>query len=265
MRYRITLLLLVAGFTTFAASAEHLLPIFFVPNSGQTNPLIRYIVQTPEMSAGFALDSAIFQIHGTQLRERFAGANPSAAIQGLDAMAARANFLIGHDPAAWHTSLPTYRGIIYRNLYSGIDMTYTGDDPKMKSKFLIAPGADPNQIRLRYPSADRVFVDDHGDLVVRAGAVELREQAPTAYQEWDGVGHPVRAAYRILGDTVAFDLADYDVTRPLVIDPVISYSTYIGGTAQSAITALAVDKPAICTRPAGPRPSIFQSRMPFRQ
>jgi hypothetical protein len=241
MRYLTTLLFLAAGFTTFAADTEHSLPIFFVPNSGQTNPLIRYIVQTREMSAGFALDSAIFQIHGTQLREHFASANPSVAIQGLDTMAARANFLIGDDPAAWHTSLPTYRGIIYRNLYSGIDMTYTGDDPKMKSEFLIAPGADAGQIRLEYPTADRVFVDDHGDLVVRAGAAELREQAPTAYQEWDGVRHPVRAAYRILGDIAAFDLADYDVTRPLVIDPVISYSTYIGGTAQSAITALAVD------------------------
>ena len=87
-----------------------------------------------------------------------------------------------------------------------------------------------------------VFVDAHGDLVVRAGAAELREQAPMAYQESDGVRHPVEARYRIVhGNTVAFDLGDYDVTRPLVIDPVISYSTYLGGTAQSAVTALAVD------------------------
>ena len=81
-----------------------------------------------------------------------------------------------------------------------------------------------------------------GDLVVRAGAAELREQAPTAYQESDGIRRPIEASYRILGNnTVAFDLGDYDVTRPLVIDPVISYSTYLGGTAQSAVTALAVD------------------------
>ena len=100
---------------------------------------------------------------------RFAGANADVAVQGLDAMTARANFLIGDDPAAWHTGLPTYRGIVYRNLYPGIDMSYTANDPKLKSEFHVAPGADPALIRLEYPDADRVFVDAHGDLVVRMG------------------------------------------------------------------------------------------------
>jgi beta-propeller repeat-containing protein len=246
MRYTTIALLLLAVAPAFAANQERSLPIFFILNAGQTDPALRYVVQTPEMSAGFADDSAIFQIHGTQLRVRFAGASPVVAIEGLDAMAARANFLIGDDPTAWHTGLPTYRGVIYRNLYPGIDMTYAGNDPKLKSEFLVAAGADPGQIRLEYPGADRVFVDANGDLVVGIGsdpgAAELREQAPTAYQEWAGVRRHVKAAYRVLGgNTVAFDLGAYDVTRPLVIDPVISYSTYLGGTAQSAVTALAVD------------------------
>ncbi len=244
MRHTIPLLLLAAapGFTALAANQERSLPIFFIPNSGQTDPSIRYIVQTREMSAGFAVDSAVFQIRGTQLRVRFAGASSGAVLEGLDAMAARANFLIGEDPATWRTGVPTYRGIVYRGLYPGIDMTYTGRDPKIESEFLIAPGANPDQIRLEYPDADRVFVDAQGDLVVRADASELHEQAPTAYQESQGVRHPVKASYRIVGgNRVSFALADYDVTRPLVIDPVISYSTYLGGTAQSAVTALAVD------------------------
>src|ERR1700730_13952143 len=180
MRYIVTPLLLAAasGFTTLAASQNLSLPILFIPNAGQTGRSIRFVAQTPEMSAGFALDSAVFRIQGTQIRVRFAGANPAVAIEGLDAMAAHANYLVGDDPAAWHTNLPTYRGIVYRNLYRGIDMTYAGDDPKLKSEFLIAPGADPDQIRLQYAGADRVFVDVHGDLVVRAGLAELREQAP---------------------------------------------------------------------------------------
>ena len=157
-------------------------------------------------------------------------------------MAARANFLIGDDPAAWHTGVPTYRGIVYRNLYPGIDMNYTGSDPKLKSEFRVAPGANASQIRLEYPDADGVFVDANGDLVVRTGAAELHEQAPVAYQESDGIRRPVEAGYRVLrGNTVAFDLGDYDITQPLVIDPVISYSTYLGGTAMSGVTALAVD------------------------
>jgi hypothetical protein len=241
----LVLLAVAPVFATFAANPEHSLPLFFIPNAGQTDPAIRYVAQTPELRAGFADDSAVFQVHGAQLRVHFAGANPEVAVQGLDAMTGRANFLIGDDPAAWHTGVPMYRGIVYRNLYPGIDMNYTGSDPsihRIKSEFLVAPEAKPSQIRLEYPDADRVFVDAQGDLVVRAGATELREQAPVAYQESGGVRHPVRASYRIVhGNTVTFDLGDYDANRPLIIDPVISYSTYLGGTAMSGVTSLAVD------------------------
>ena len=242
MRHIITLLFLATGCTILASDIEHPLPIFFIPNFGQTDPSLRYIAQTPEMLAGFAVDSAVFQIHGSQVRVRFAGTNPDVAMAGLDAMPAHANFLIGNNPAAWHTSLPMYRGVVYRDLYAGIDMKYAGNDSKIESGFLLAPGADSRQIQLEYPDAERVFVDSSGDLVVRGSATELREQAPTAYQEWDGVRRQITASYRILGNnTVTFDLGDYDVTRALIIDPVISYSTYLGGSAQSAVTALAVD------------------------
>jgi hypothetical protein len=242
MRYTITTLLLATSVTTLAADAKRALPMFFLPNAGQTNPAIRYIAQTPELRVGFAVDSAVYQIHETQLRVRFAGANPNVSMEGAAAMPARANFLIGNDPAAWHTGVPTYQGIVYRNLYRGVDMKYVADDPRIKSEFLLAPGADPDQIHLEYSNADSVFVDANGELVVRASTVELREQAPVAYQESGGVRRPVEASFRIYpGNTVGFDLSDYNPALPLVIDPVISYSTYLGGTAQSAVTALAVD------------------------
>lgn len=241
----IALLLLasIPGFLpAYAANPERSLPIFFLPNAGQADPSIRYIAVTPELRAGFSPDSVVFQIQGTALRVRFAGADQNVNIQGLDPLGGRVNFLIGDDPAAWHTNLPTYQRIVYRNLYAGVDMTYAGRDPKLKSEFTIAPGANPGQIRLEYPGADRVSLDANGDLLIRTDAAELREQAPTAYQESQGVQHPVRAGYRILGgNTVTFDLGAYDVDRPLIIDPVISYSTYLGGTAQSAVTALALD------------------------
>src|ERR1700722_839146 len=169
MRYT---LLLCAAFTTLAAGAEHSLPIFFISNSGQADPALRYVAQTREMVAGFADDSAVFQIHGAQVHVHFTGANPRVAVQGMDAMAAHANFLIGDDPAEWHTDVPTYRGIVYRNLYAGIDMMYPGNETEIKSEFLVAPGADPQEIRLEYPDADRLFVDADGDLVVRAGPAE---------------------------------------------------------------------------------------------
>jgi len=139
MRYTITLLLLATGLTTLAADARHSLPIFFIPNAGEADPTIRYIAQTPGMTVGFTPDSAIFRIQGTQLRVDFAGASPNTAMEGTAEMPARANFLIGDDLAAWHTGVPTYGGVVYRGLYPGIDMQYTGSESQLKSEFLVEP------------------------------------------------------------------------------------------------------------------------------
>jgi hypothetical protein len=246
MRQIIPFLILAVAphFGALAANPEPLLPIFFTPNAGQTDTVLRYTAQIDDLRAGFARDFAIFQSHGTEIRMRFAGANPTVRVDGADPLPARANFLIGNDPGAWHTGIATYQGIAYRNLYPGIDMTYSEKDRHFKSEFHIAPGADPDKIRLEYSDADSVRIDANGDLVVNAGALELRDHAPVAYQESiEGVRRPVVVRYKILagGHAVAFDLGEYDTALPLVIDPVISYATYMGGTAQSAITALAVD------------------------
>src|SRR5512147_1520131 len=108
----IALLLLasIPGFLpAYAANPERSLPIFFLPNAGQADPSIRYIAVTPELRAGFSPDSVVFQIQGTAVRVRFAGADKNVNIQGLDPLGGRVNFLIGDDPAAWHTNLPTYQ------------------------------------------------------------------------------------------------------------------------------------------------------------
>jgi hypothetical protein len=139
MRHTFSLLFLAAApsFTAHAADAARSLPLFFIPNAGQADPALRYVVQAPELHAGFALDSAVFETEGTRLRVRFAGANPRVEIQGVNPMTARANFLIGDDPAAWHTSLPLFQGVVYRDLYAGIDMSYSGSSPRLKSEFLV--------------------------------------------------------------------------------------------------------------------------------
>src|SRR5665213_1305286 len=107
MRLTISFLLLAVapGSAIFAANQERALPLFFIPNSGQADPALRYLVQTPELRAGFAVDSAVFQVSETQSRVRLAGSIRRVAIGGLHAMSARANFLIGDDPAGWNNGL----------------------------------------------------------------------------------------------------------------------------------------------------------------
>jgi hypothetical protein len=231
-------LLLLAVIPGLAAQAERALPLFFFPNIGQTDSSIRFVAETPDMRAGFQSDAAILQIPGMNVRVHFAGANPGVAMEAAEPMPGNANFLLGDRPENWKTGVPTYHKIVYRGLYPGIDMTYGGVGRRLKSEFLVAPGADPAIIRLEYSGVDRISIDTNGDLVMK----KLREEVPEIYQHGDNGRIPVKGGYRLFDDhTVGFEIGAYDTSRPLIIDPVISYATYMGGSSLGAVTALAVD------------------------
>jgi hypothetical protein len=218
------------------------LPLFFFRNAGVTNSEIRFIVETPELRAGFRNDSVVFQLQGMRAQLRFVGANPHTRIEAAEPMAGKANFMIGSDASHWTTSLATYGKIVYRDLYPGIDMNYGGNTRRMKSEFIVAPGVNANQIRLCYEDVESVTIAANGDLVVSSKSGELREAAPEIYQDSTAGRVPVAGRYRMLGErTVGFDIGAYDSSKPLIIDPTISYSTYLGGTGMGAVTGVAVD------------------------
>jgi hypothetical protein len=226
------------------------LPLFFfpnvfpdvLPNEGQAGPSIRFIAETPEFRAAFRADSVTVQIHGAPIRVRFAGANRDVAIEGADLSPGTANFLIGNSSKNWKQRIPIYHKVLYRELYRGVDLTYGGVGQRLKSEFTVAPGADPGEILLEYEGADTVSIDANGDLVVTAGRMELREEAPAIYQESAHGRVRVKGRYRLTAPLkVGFEIGDYDTSNPLVIDPVISYCTYLGGSAMGSVTSLAVD------------------------
>jgi hypothetical protein len=171
-----------------------------------------------------------------------------AAVSGAQP-AGQANFFIGQDPGAWRTGLPAYQEIRYRQLYPGIDLVYLGSSGQLKSEFRVAPGADPRLIRIAYSAA--VAIDADGCL--HAGG--LRENAPVVYQETArGRVVSIEGHYRLLdARTVGFEISAYDPALPLVIDPTISYSTYLGGTGLGAVNGVAVDSTAAYTPRAGRR------------
>jgi hypothetical protein len=224
----------------FSATKEGSLPLFFVQNAGITDASIRYIVETSEMRAAFASDVATFQIHGEQVQMRFEGADRGASLEGIEPLAAKANFFLGQDPREWHTGVPTFQKILYRNLYPGIDLTYAGTKGRVKSEFTVAPGADPRLIRLEYSGT--LSIAANGDLIAPGSESELRERAPEIFQETTAGRVQVAGHYRLVNaHTAGFEVDSYDASLPLVIDPVISYSTYLGGTGISAVTGVAVD------------------------
>ena len=243
MRALTSLLILVVapGFAdSFAESSGRGLPLFFYPNpSPAQGSTIRFIGEMPGLRAGFSPDSVMFQSHGSHVRLRFIGANVDAAIEGAQSLPAKANFLLGQ---RWNTDIEMNQQIRYRALFDGIDLTYTGAGGRIKSEFAVAPGADPGQIRLQYTGMVRLLVETNGDLVAATTGGELREEAPALYQNSARGRIRVEGRYRLIdSDTVGFEIGPYDTASPLIIDPTLSYSTYLGGSSLGDVTGVAVD------------------------
>ena len=187
------------------------------------------------------------------VRLNFVGADPKPQILPGTRLPGTVNYFLGKDPAKWQTNLPTYGGITYSGLYPGINLHYEGTQHNLKGTYTLAPGADPTAIRWRYAGAESVSVDTLGNLQieVRESGVEdqgsgsnprLTEQAPVAWQEIGGKRFPVQVSYSLRDDkSVGFALGKYDPEHQLIIDPTLTYSTFLGGNAMEEGFAIAVD------------------------
>jgi hypothetical protein len=243
-----------AALASAAAAPQPLhLPATFVPNAGQVGKRdVAYVAKTGRLTAYFRPREVVLDLtaprEGTRLaalrgdapvptravvRVRFVGANPSPAIAALDPLPGRVNFLRGNDPRRWVTDLPAYGGLVYRDVYPGIDLSYRAERGGLKSEFRVAPGADPGRIRLAYLGAEGVRLTDAGALVVATAAGDLTEVPPVVYQEEAANGRRTAVAGRYaLGERgrVRFAVGAYDPTRALVIDPSLAFSRYLGGS-----------------------------------
>ena len=198
------------------------------------------------------------------LRLRFDGADPSPEISGGEPLPGRVSYFRGNDPAQWQTNLPTYTSVIYHHLYDGIALHYDGLEETLKGTFTVAPGVDPTQIRWQYVGAESVRLDETtGDLVITVaetgrwedGEIDdvpqsplsnrplpLIEHAPVAWQTINGQRLPVSIRYDLAADgSVGFVMGDYDAAYPLIIDPTLAYSSYLGGSDFDQAHDIAID------------------------
>src|SRR5262249_19390755 len=150
----------------------------------------------------------------------------------------KTNYFIGGDPRKWRTDVPTYAKVKYEAVYPGVDMVYYGAQGReLEYDFIVAPGADPKAIRLSFEGANKLELNEQGDLVLSLAGKPVYLRKPVVYQEKDGVKQSISAGFALAGEReVSFDIATYDAaydaSRPLVIDPVLAYSTYLGGSGQ---------------------------------
>lgn len=250
-------------------------PLAFIANAGQTDAQVRYLVAQGSATLFFTQDQLVYSLPNrldppaqrervvrTQpptttervtmsiVRQRFVGADTAGTLQALDRLPGRVHYLIGNEPDRWHRDIATYAGVQYQQLYPGVDLTFSGVDGQLKSLYTVAAGADPARIRWRYTGVNDVQVDAAGNLVVSVPprgpgatrALTITEQAPVAWQEIAGQQVPVTAAFTVAANrTVSFQLGAYDPNYPLVIDPVVVYSTYLGGSSSEAGYGIAAD------------------------
>jgi hypothetical protein len=188
------------------------------------------------------LEKAFRERKSTVLTIDLVGATAAPAIIGEEALSTKVNYFIGRDPSKWRRNVPTYSKIRYRSVYPGIDLVYYGNNQRLEYDFDLAPGADATQIQFDVKGSDALNVDSAGNLVLTKGSSELRFQAPIVYQEHNGKRAPVAGAYVLRDGThVGFEVGNHDVTQPLVIDPVLVYSSFLGGRNEDFSNGVAVD------------------------
>src|SRR3989454_6016770 len=222
------------GYSLFLTSNETVLSL-----SKPATPTAQRRMDTVAMRQEGAENKAITT---TVLRMRLVDANPAADISGLEELPGKSNYFIGNDPKKWRTSVPNYARVKYRDIYPGVDLVYYGNQRELEYDFLVAPGGDPKAIRLGMEGAKKAVIDAQGDLVLHTDDGDVRLQKPTVYQEVDGAKQAIAGHYVLRDERQAgFEIGSYDANKTLVIDPVLAYSTYLGGSTIDQGFGIAVD------------------------
>lgn len=236
-------------------------PLLFEPNMGQADPSVRFVsrggsasmmltsnetflVVRKKVSDGCGRDEAgcykapLWQTE--TIRMHLEGAHKPQSIRGLEPQPGVSNYLFGNDPSKWQTNVPNFSKVEVKGVYEGVDMVYYGNQNRLEYDFVVGPGVDPDVIRLAYDGA-KLRTAENGDLLLATSLGDLRQHKPLVYQIENGKRVEIAGTYRIRGSQVSFELARYDRSKPVVIDPVLSFATYAGGSAGDDIRRIAVE------------------------
>jgi len=241
------------------------LPLAFEANQGQTDPRVRFLARGPGHTLFLTADEAVLVLREAAaaegdesnrgprpqaksegpshvVRMRFLGGDAPGPV-GLDTLPGRSNYLVGSDPRRWHGGIPLYARVKYESLYPGVDAIFHQGDGRLEYDLVVAPGASPDVIRIGFEGTGRVRLDASGNLILPVGKGEVVQHAPVIYQETGGVRSMLAGRFVLRGRSeIGFSVSGtYDPARPLVIDPVLSYSTFLGGAASGTPLAMVVD------------------------
>jgi uncharacterized repeat protein (TIGR01451 family) len=239
------------------------MPLSFEANHGQTVPQVKFLSRHSASDLYLTSTEAVLVLKSPQpkkqqkenladvqqinqpasvLRLKVLGANPTAPVEGLDPLPGKSNYFKGNDASQWQTAIPNYTKVQYSDIYKGINLIYYGNQRQLEYDFVVASGADPNTIKLAFDGARKLRIDANGDLLLSTKTGDVRMHKPYVYQETENGRQTVTSRYVLKGKRqVGFEVAAYDNSKPLTIDPVLSYSTFLGGSNYEEGRSIAVD------------------------
>jgi hypothetical protein len=241
------------------------LPLSFEVNRGQADAQVKFLSRGPGYTLFLTNDEAVLSLRSkakdeassvsrqlrpsasvsatnAALQMKLLNTNLEAKVTGTDELLGISNYFIGNDPTKWSSNVPTYAKVKYEGIYSGIDLVYYGNHGRLEYDFIVSPDADPRRIQFLIRGAEKISRDRDGNLVLQIGRSEVRWDKPVVYQEKRGARHEIDCQYVIdRGHRVSLAVSGYDSKKPLIIDPVVSYSTYLGGSGSDQSSGIAVD------------------------
>ncbi len=227
-------------------------PLSFEENLSQATDTAKFVSRVPGMTLGILPAEMTLTLapeiksqrpnKPQTIRLKLVNGAKNSNIVAEDIQPGKSNYLMGNDSSKWKTGVARYGRVRQKDVYPGIDLVYHGSNDSLEYDLVVAPGVDPAQIRLAYSGIEKLAISRDGDLVLGAGDGELVQKRPFVYQEIDGVRKEIESKYvQVGGRHVKFFVAAYDTSKPLVIDPVLAYGTYLGGTDFDTSSGIAVD------------------------
>jgi hypothetical protein len=227
------------------------LPLQFEANAGQLDNRIKFVSRKGSSAVFLTAGGALLALprssgHKTPgpavVGMSWLGSNPAASVEGLGQFAAKTNYLIGNHPEQWRTGVANYSQVCYRNLYPGVDLLYYGKEGQLEYDLVVSAGASLDPIRFKLSGASHLKLDGAGDLIFRAGGNQIRLRRPVVYQLADSGRKQVHGSYILKGRSqVRFQVGAYDPALPLIIDPQVMYSSYLGGSGDDSGQKVALD------------------------
>jgi uncharacterized repeat protein (TIGR01451 family) len=226
------------------------LPLHFEENVGQFESDRQFVARNSGYTVSISSSGATVQLRKgsaadgapATVQMQLLGANKLAKPTAMEKLPGAVNYLVGNDPSAWRTKVPMFGRVKYQEVYRGVDLLYYGNQRQLEYDFVVAPGTDPRAIRMRLAGARKLSVNDTGDLVIELPNGDVLQRAPQFYQVIHNQRRPVSGRYILSGDSiVGFQIDSYDQSKPLIIDPILVYSTYLGGTGGDRANSVAID------------------------